>query len=123
MRHLFIFYHIRRISKFIFHFYCFSSHASVNKQFVGKILKLDFCTGKLITASVEPVQVIKETPHNMHGPSVAQIEVKKSLARMKEAAAKGQDARSRNYKPVYLPCTELICSKSLQHSTLFLFTI
>ena len=27
----------------------------------------------------------------MHGPSVAEIEVKKSLARMKEAAAMGQD--------------------------------
>ena len=31
----------------------------------------------------------------MHGPSVAEIEVKKSLARMKEVAAQGQDAPSR----------------------------
>ena len=38
--------------------------------------------------------VLKETPHNLHGPSVAEIEVKKSLARMKEVAAQGQDAPS-----------------------------
>ena len=31
---------------------------------------------------------------NLHGPSVAEIVVKKSLARMKEVAAQGQDAPS-----------------------------
>ena len=37
-----------------------------------------------------------ETPHNLHGPSVAQVEVKKSLARIKDAVAgQGQDAPSR----------------------------
>ena len=50
------------------------------------------CKGRVVTSSGEPVIILKETPHNLHGPSVAQIEVKKSLARMKEAAAQGQDA-------------------------------
>ena len=53
------------------------------------------CKGRVVTSSGEPVIILKETPHNLHGPSVAQIEVKKSLARMKEAAAQGQDAPSR----------------------------
>ena len=44
------------------------------------------CKGRVVTSSGEPVIILKETPHNLHGPSVAQIEVKKSLARMKEAA-------------------------------------
>ena len=46
-------------------------------------------------SSGEPVTILKETPHNLHGPIVAEIEVKKSLARMKEVAAQGQDAPSR----------------------------
>lgn len=53
------------------------------------------CKGRVMTSSGEPVTILKETPHNLHGPSVAQIEVKKSLARMKEVAAQGQDAPSR----------------------------
>ena len=31
-----------------------------------------------MTSSGEPVTILKETPHNLHGPSVAEIEVKKS---------------------------------------------
>ena len=48
-----------------------------------------------MTSSGEPVTILKEIPHNLHGPSVAEIEVKKSLARMEEVAAQGQDAPSR----------------------------
>ena len=36
-----------------------------------------------------------ETSHNLHGPSVAQVEVKRSLARIKDAVAQGQDTPSR----------------------------
>ena len=53
------------------------------------------CKGLVVTSSGEPVTILKETPHNLHGPSVAEIEIKKSLARMKEVAAQDQDAPSR----------------------------
>ena len=53
------------------------------------------CKGCVVTSSGEPVTILKETPYNLHGPNVAEIEVKKSLARMKEVAAQGQDAPSR----------------------------
>ena len=51
--------------------------------------------GRVVTSFGEPVTILKETPHNLHGPSVAEIEVKKSLARMKEVVAQGQDTPSR----------------------------
>ena len=54
--------------------------------------------GRVVTSSGEPVTILKETPNNLHCPSVAEIEVKKSLARMKEVAAQGQDAPSRILK-------------------------
>ena len=31
-----------------------------------------------MTSSGEPVTILKETPHKLHGPSVAEIEIKKS---------------------------------------------
>ena len=53
------------------------------------------CKGRIITTAGEPVSIIKETPHSAHGPNVAQVEVKKAMARMKDIAAQGQDAPAR----------------------------
>ena len=58
-------------------------------------VRTDLAWGRVIATTIELVQELKETLHNMHGPSVAEIEVKTSLARMKEAAAMGQDAPPR----------------------------
>lgn len=64
------------------------------------------CKGRLITDTAEQAAVLKETPHTAHGPNMADIEVKKSLARLKEAASQGQDAPSTTcYLPIPLRCT------------------
>ena len=53
------------------------------------------CKGRVVTSSGEPVTILEESSYNLHGRSVAQIEVKKYLARMKEVAAQGHDVPSR----------------------------
>ena len=63
-------------------------------KFIGSVMIVHVKVW-VVTSSGEPVIILKESPHNLHGPSVAQIEVKKSIARMKEAAAQGRDAPSR----------------------------
>ena len=38
-------------------------------------------------------RILKQTGHNMHGPDILQIEVQQSMARIKEAASKTQEAQ------------------------------
>ena len=50
------------------------------------------CKGRVTTVNDVPV---RETGHNLHAPSPQEAEVKKSMARLKEAASCSQDAPSR----------------------------
>ena len=50
------------------------------------------CKGLVTTINDIPV---RETEHNVHAPSPHEVEVKKSMARLKDAASSSQDAPSR----------------------------
>ena len=48
------------------------------------------CKGSIITSSDD--RILKQTDHNMHGPDIPQIEVQQSMASIREAASKTQEA-------------------------------
>ena len=48
------------------------------------------CKGSIITLSDD--RILKQTGHNMHEPDIPQLEVQKSIARIREAASKTQEA-------------------------------
>ena len=48
------------------------------------------CKGCNITSSDD--RILKQTGHNMHGPDMPQLKVRKSMARIREAASKTQEA-------------------------------
>ena len=51
------------------------------------------CKGRIITSSDD--RILKQTAHNMHGPDIPKIEVQHSMARIREAASKTQEAPSK----------------------------
>ena len=48
------------------------------------------CKGRIITSSDD--RILKQTGHNMHGPDISQIGEQQSMARIREAASKTQEA-------------------------------
>ena len=73
------------------------------------------CTGRVVTTTIEPVQVLKETPLNMHGRSIAEIEVKCHLLEKRKLQPRFRTLLPgsfiENYKPAFLPSTATICPK------------
>ena len=48
------------------------------------------CKGRIITSSDD--RILKQTGQNMHGPDIPKIEVQQSMAWIREAASKTQEA-------------------------------
>ena len=60
------------------------------------IQKLGNVTGNVtignVRAASSDYRILKQTDHNMHGPDIPQIEVQQSMASIREAASKTQEA-------------------------------